>query len=95
MYWPALRKTRPNHLKYSSIELVDTHVNRISKRWGYAKEEDDVLEVERKMKKSFPEESLINLHYRMVHFGRRICNSRSPKCHECELNAICKYKPTK
>ena len=70
---------------------VDTHVNRIAKRLKYALEEDSVLVVEEKLKKSFPKETHAKLHHQFIHFGRYYCISRSPKCEGCKLQQYCSY----
>lgn len=70
---------------------VDTHVNRVSKRLGLAKEEDDVLEVEKKLMKVFPKEKWNNIHHELVFFGRYKCKSIKPECNDCKLKDICKY----
>ncbi|MBQ9266380.1 MAG: endonuclease III [Bacilli bacterium] len=69
---------------------VDTHVFRTSKRLNLASEEDDVLEVETKLKKIFPKENWIKLHHQFIHFGRYYCKAISPKCDDCKLKGICK-----
>lgn len=71
---------------------VDTHVERISKRLSLAKEKDDVLTVEKKLKKAFPKSSWGKLHHQFIHFGRYICLARSPKCENCKIMAFCKEK---
>lgn len=70
---------------------VDTHINRISKRLNIAKENDDIKTVEVKLKKVFPKDHYIKLHHQLIHFGRTICKSLSPKCKECKLQKYCKY----
>lgn len=71
---------------------VDTHVDRISKRLSLAKKDDDVLEVERKLKKAFPRSSWGKLHHQFIHFGRTKCFARSPNCENCKIMAFCKEK---
>lgn len=72
---------------------VDTHVFRVSKRLGLAKEEDDVLDVETKLMKKFPKENWSRLHHQMVLFGRYHCTAKNPACETCNLKNICKeYK---
>lgn len=68
---------------------VDTHVNRVSKRLGLAKENDDVLIVENKLKKDFEKENWIKLHHQFIHFGRYFCKAISPSCKTCKLQGIC------
>lgn len=71
---------------------VDTHVARVSKRLGLAKENDDVLKIEKKLYKIFPKENLSRLHHQLVLFGRYHCKSQKPDCINCGLKDICKYK---
>ena len=82
---------RSNLFDYPAI-AVDTHVNRVSKRLGLAKEKDDVLTVEKKLMKYFPKEFWSRLHHQLVLFGRYHCTSANPKCVECRLKDYCKYK---
>lgn len=74
---------------------VDTHVSRVSKRLGIAKEKDDVLMIEKKLNKYFPKEALGRLHHQLVLFGRYHCKAAKPECNQCELCHICKYYKTK
>ncbi len=71
---------------------VDTHINRIAKRLNIAKEEDDVYEVEMKLRKLFKGFDYIKLHHQFIHFGRYYCPARNPKCESCEICSICGYK---
>ena len=71
---------------------VDTHVARISKRLGLAKDKDDVSEAERKLRKTFKPESWIKLHHQFIHFGRVQCKAKNPQCENCRLTDICKEK---
>lgn len=69
---------------------VDTHVARTSKRLNLAKENDDVLAVEKKLMRKIPKERWGLFHHQMVHFGRYICKSRNPRCDVCLLTKCCK-----
>ena len=71
---------------------VDTHVERVSKRLGLAKDEDSVREVEEKLKRKFKREDWTKRHLQLVLFGRYHCKAVSPNCDECKLSSICKYK---
>ncbi len=68
---------------------VDTHVTRVSKRLGLAKEKDDVLVIEQKLMKKFKGYSLSRLHHQLVLFGRYHCKSMSPLCENCALKSFC------
>lgn len=70
---------------------VDTHINRVSKRLGLAKEQDTVLIIEEKLYRVFPKELYSRLHLQMVLFGRYYCKAHNPQCNECKLKDICKY----
>lgn len=74
---------------------VDTHVDRVSKRLGLAKENDDVLKVEEKLKRFYKKENWKDRHLQMVLFGRYNCTSINPKCDICKLKDICKYYKNK
>ena len=71
---------------------VDTHVERVSKRLGLVRINADVLGVERSLKRKFPRDEWIDLHLRLVHFGRYYCKAKNPLCDDCKLKKICKYK---
>ena len=70
---------------------VDTHVERVSKRLGFAKEKDSVLEVEKKLTRKLPRNQLNKLHHQLLLFGRYHCKSRNPECQTCPFTEMCKY----
>ena len=75
---------------------VDTHVSRVSKRLGIAKESDDVLMIEKKLTKKIPKDKLNRMHHQLVLFGRYYCKAIKPECMNCKLKDMCKYyKKTK
>lgn len=69
---------------------VDTHVSRVSKRLGLAKEKDSVYVIEQKLNRSFKRENLCRIHHQMVLFGRYYCKAIKPECDSCELKKYCK-----
>ena len=71
---------------------VDTHVERVSKRLGLVKHNYNVLEVEKKLQKTFIKENWSKRHLQLVLFGRYKCKSSRPLCGECKLKDICKKK---
>ena len=71
---------------------VDTHILRISKRLHLAKEDDEPIDVEKKLKRAFDESEWIKLHHQLIHFGRDICTARSPQCERCRLGEFCSKK---
>ncbi|WP_219838927.1 endonuclease III [Paenibacillus sp. R14(2021)] len=69
---------------------VDTHVERVSKRLGFAKTDDSVLEVEKKLMKLVPRELWTETHHRLIFFGRYHCKAQNPQCPVCPLVDLCK-----
>jgi len=71
---------------------VDTHVTRVSKRLGLAKDGDEPLVIEKKLEKVFPKDRWNRLHHQLVLFGRYKCKSIKPICDGCKFEKICNYK---
>ena len=71
---------------------VDTHIERIAKRLGLAKKNDDVLTVEKKLLKLIPKSNVIHIHHQMIFFGRYHCKAKKPNCLNCKLIDICNKK---
>ena len=71
---------------------VDTHVSRVSKRLGLAKENDDVSKIEKKLEKKIPHNKWGKTHHQMVLFGRYHCKAMSPMCDNCKIKDLCRYK---
>lgn len=69
---------------------VDTHVERVSKRLGIAKKDDDVIKIEEKLKRNFDKDIWGRLHKQLVLFGRYYCTSKKPSCNKCKLQIYCK-----
>lgn len=70
---------------------VDTHLSRVSKRLGLAKDDDEPIQIEAKLEKRFPKENWIKLHHQFIWFGRLYCKALSPNCENCKLTGICRY----
>lgn len=68
--------------------VVDTHVQRLSNRFGLTRETDPV-KVEKALVPLFPRESWTMLSHLMIWHGRRVCDARRPKCGSCTLADIC------
>lgn len=69
---------------------VDTHVERVSKRLGLVKKDDDVIKIEEKLKRKFDKKIWSKLHKQFVLFGRYYCTSKKPSCNKCKLQIYCK-----
>ena len=71
---------------------VDTHVARVSKRLGIAKDSDDVLKIEKKLMKVLPKERWSRTHHQLVLFGRYYCKAINPDCEHCQTKEFSKKK---
>jgi endonuclease-3 len=69
---------------------VDTHVERVSKRLGFCRWKDTVLEVEQTLMKKVPKEEWSVTHHRMIFFGRYHCKAQNPQCPDCPLLDLCR-----
>ncbi|WP_436372646.1 endonuclease III [Cytobacillus sp. BC1816] len=69
---------------------VDTHVERVSKRLGFCRWKDSVLEVEKTLMKKVPMDEWSITHHRMIFFGRYHCKAQNPQCEVCPLLDLCR-----
>lgn len=70
---------------------VDTHVFRVSNRIGLCKTKTPI-ETENKLPSIIPDEFKHLAHHWLVLHGRYVCVARSPKCSQCIIREICKFK---
>ncbi len=70
---------------------VDTHVFRVSNRTGLApgKTPDKVEDL---LMKVTPEEYVHGAHHWLILHGRYICLARKPRCADCVIRELCKFK---
>ncbi|MFB0503240.1 MAG: endonuclease III [Candidatus Bathyarchaeia archaeon] len=75
---------------YGIIEgvAVDTHVMRLSKRFGLT-EQKNRDKIERDLMNLFPKEHWFELTNLLIVHGRSACTARRPKCGECVVNELC------
>jgi endonuclease-3 len=71
--------------------VVDTHVQRISRRLDLTRHSDPV-NIEKDLMKAIPKEKWILFAHQLIHHGRALCVARNPKCAECALNPLCYAK---
>lgn len=69
---------------------VDTHVNRISNRLGWADSKDPV-KVEQQLMKVLPRDHWIRINFQLIYHGRAICRARNPLCGKCPFGKLCEY----
>jgi endonuclease III len=71
--------------------VVDTHVQRVSRRLDLTKQTDPV-KIEQDLMKIVPQDSWILFSHQVIHHGRALCVARKPRCAECRLDPICYAK---
>lgn len=71
---------------------VDTHVERVSKRLGFAGKNDSVTTIEKKLMKKISKDKWNRVSEQILLFGRYYCTSKNPKCLDCKFKNYCKYK---
>ena len=67
---------------------VDTHIHRLSQRWGLTNGKS-VLQNEKDLKKCFPENSWGRLHLQMIYWGREHCTARDCWGLDCKICKTC------
>ncbi|MCX7848461.1 MAG: endonuclease III [bacterium] len=67
---------------------VDTHVHRITNRWGYVSTRTPE-ETEHALRAKLPRRYWREINRLLVTYGQRRCTPLSPRCSECALAAMC------
>ncbi|OAB63522.1 endonuclease III [Leptolyngbya valderiana BDU 20041] len=67
---------------------VDTHVKRLSRRFGLTTH-DNPVKVERDLMELLPQAEWENWSIRSIYHGRAVCKARSPQCDGCTLADLC------
>ena len=71
--------------------VVDTHVQRLSRRLDLTKHTDPV-KIEQDLMKIIPKEKWFTFPLQLIYHGRALCDARKPRCPECKLDGICYAK---
>lgn len=71
--------------------VVDTHVQRLSRRLDLTKNTDP-RKIETDLMKIIPQDRWILFSHQLIWHGRRVCQARNPKCIECNLERLCYSK---
>lgn len=67
---------------------VDTHVHRISNRWGYVKTKTPE-QTEIALRAKLPKPYWIEYNDLLVSFGQHLCRPISPLCSQCPVKRFC------
>jgi endonuclease-3 len=68
--------------------IVDTHVGRLARRFGWTQHEDAVR-AEKDLMGLVPRAEWLDVAHRMIYHGRAVCNARKPLCSQCTLVQLC------
>ncbi len=71
--------------------VVDTHVQRVTKRLDLTKNTDP-KKIEQDLMKVIPQKRWILFSHQIIWHGRRVCQARKPRCIECNLEELCYSK---
>ncbi len=67
---------------------VDTHVHRITNRWGYVQTKTPE-QTEMALRAQLPPAYWIEINDELVAFGQNLCHPTSPKCSICPIEKYC------
>ena len=67
---------------------VDTHVHRISNRWGYVTTRTPD-ETERALREKLPKRYWMSINRVLVSYGKNRCTPQSPWCSVCTIEPMC------
>ena len=89
--WVKTAKVWLSIIKNESYLAVDTHVHRVLNRLWIVKTKT-AIETDKVAWEKLKKEDLSRLHHTLILFWRYYCTARMPKCRECKIIKICKYK---
>ena len=67
---------------------VDTHVSRLSGRFGFTKSKD-AIKIENRLMELIPKKDWIIYSHLLIDHGRAVCKARKPNCKICVLAKLC------
>jgi endonuclease-3 len=70
---------------------VDTHIFRVANRTGIAAGKNP-REVEDGLEKIVPKKYKLHAHHWLILHGRYVCVARKPRCPDCLIADLCRYK---
>lgn len=71
---------------------VDTHVARLSRRFGWMGGKETPEKIQVFLESVVPPERCMAGHLNMIEHGRKVCAARKPRCGDCTLPDLCKYR---
>jgi endonuclease-3 len=67
---------------------VDTHITRVAQRWGIGRRYGEISSW---FMRRLPPERYLEVHLKLIQFGRDYCRAKSPRCRECPVRDICPW----
>ncbi|MBK9313238.1 MAG: endonuclease III [Acidobacteria bacterium] len=77
-----------NAFGISSGVVVDTHVMRLSQRFGLTKKKEPE-KIEMDLMSILPRKEWIDFSHLLIMHGRRVCKARKPACNNCVIESLC------
>ena len=77
-----------NAFGIASGVVVDTHVQRLSRRLGLS-DQSQPEKIERDLVELVPKKDWIDFSHLMIYHGRKMCKARNPLCAECVVEPLC------
>ncbi len=68
--------------------VVDTHVGRLARRFGWT-QNTDAVKIEQDLMRIIPQKDWLDLSHLLIFHGRAICDARKPLCEQCTLTHLC------
>ncbi|MBU7013276.1 MAG: endonuclease III [Theionarchaea archaeon] len=68
--------------------IVDTHVNRLSRRLGLTSQENP-QQVEKDLMRIVPRREWLHFSTLLIYHGRAICHAHNPECRSCVIRGLC------
>ncbi len=77
---------------YREVIPIDTHMNRLTKRIGLVKPQAGYEETQQALLRFIPSKKRERASGLLWLMAKHTCRSQNPKCYECILMKICRYK---
>jgi len=68
---------------------VDVHINRLAKRIGYGRPEEDFEEIKKAIEDAHKEHDLCFIDLALLEHGKQVCKARKPLCSKCVIYEEC------
>ena len=71
---------------------VDTHVDRVAKRLGFAPANGNYEKVRQNLQTLYDTRDYLPVHLLLIEHGRKYCKARHPLCNKCPIKLYCQSK---